>query len=298
MEGLSAELYDKAWESQWDDMKIYGPFSCHLRRIIKKMIRPLDFHSVLDVGCGQGSFLQELQLEFPSINPLGIDISSSAVALARERVPAGNFYVLDITNKSLDEKCDLVVCSEVLEHITDDISALRNLRKMTRRYLLVSTPQGRMREFEKHDGEMGSLAFAFTAGISVAAYLLCIYLWRGGFDALETIFDLKFSLTLLTTVLISYHLYPHDLLPVALSLILLFRYLNIERTSRKSLSLAFYSVLLILFLPVIPRFLISSSALGWGALPLLLLFTLLAADILYHEQAKRVKHTSNQQIQF
>jgi Glycosyltransferase family 87 len=149
-----------------------------------------------------------------------------------------------------------------------------------------------------YDGEMGSLAFALTAGISVAAYLLCIYLWRGGFDALETIFDLKFSLTLLTTVLISYHLYPHDLLPVALSLILLFRYLNIERTSRKSLSLAFYSVLLILFLPAIPRFLISSSALGWGALPLLLLFMLLAADILYHEQAKRVKHTSNQQIQF
>jgi len=158
MEGLSAELYDKAWESQWDDMKIYGPFSCHLRRIIKKMIRPLDFHSVLDVGCGQGSFLQELQLEFPSINPLGIDISSSAVALARERVPAGNFYVLDITNKSLDEKCDLVVCSEVLEHITDDISALRNLRKMTQRYLLVSTPQGRMREFEKHVGHVRNYA--------------------------------------------------------------------------------------------------------------------------------------------
>jgi hypothetical protein len=140
-----------------------------------------------------------------------------------------------------------------------------------------------------YDGEMGSLAFALTAGISVAAYLLSIYLWRGGFDALETIFDLKFSLTLLTTVLISYHLYAHDLLPVALSLILLFRYLNIERTSRKSLSLAFYIVLLILLLPVIPRHLISSSALGWGALPLLLLFAALAAEILYHEQTTGAK---------
>jgi len=139
-----------------------------------------------------------------------------------------------------------------------------------------------------YDGEMESLSFILTVIISGAAYLLCMYVWRDGFDAADLIFDLKFSLTLLATVLISYHLYSHDLLPVAVALILLFRYLTIETTSRKSLSVVFYIVLLIIFIPFIPRYLISSSALGWGALPFLLLFTVLSTEILHRKQVKIV----------
>jgi len=155
---MSAAAYDQGWESGWDDMKKYGPFSRHLRRIIKQIIRPLEFESVLDVGCGQGSFLEELRAEFLGIKPRGIDLSPSAVKLARERVPDGRFAVIDITEQALDEKCDLVVCSEVLEHIPDDITALQNLRKMTGKYLVVSTPQGRMRRFEKQVGHVRNYA--------------------------------------------------------------------------------------------------------------------------------------------
>ncbi|MGN6733492.1 MAG: methyltransferase domain-containing protein, partial [Candidatus Binatia bacterium] len=89
MQRMPTADYDDGWEFKWDDMKTYGPFSRHLRRIIKKMIRPLDFKSVLDVGCGQGSFLKELQTEFPDIRAHGIDISRTAVELARKRMPDG-----------------------------------------------------------------------------------------------------------------------------------------------------------------------------------------------------------------
>src|SRR6266545_2238502 len=158
MQTMPTADYNEGWEFKWDDMKKYGPFSCHLRRIIKSMIRPLDFKSVLDVGCGQGSFLQELQSDFPNIKPYGIDISSAAIELAQKRIPGGQFRVLDVTDSSLDERCDLVVCSEVLEHIPDDVSALQHLRKITGKYLLVSTPQGRMREFEKQVGHIRNYA--------------------------------------------------------------------------------------------------------------------------------------------
>ncbi|MGE5215322.1 MAG: class I SAM-dependent methyltransferase [Nitrospirota bacterium] len=158
MEKMPNTAYEEGWQFKWDDMKKYGPFSRHLRRIIKNMIRPLNFKSVLDVGCGQGSFLQELQSEFPNIKPYGIDISSSAVQLARSRLPGGRFWVMDITDDSLDQQCDLVVCSEVLEHIPDDIGALQNLRKVTGKYLLISTPQGRMRRFETQVGHVRNYA--------------------------------------------------------------------------------------------------------------------------------------------
>jgi ubiquinone/menaquinone biosynthesis C-methylase UbiE len=158
MQRMPTADYNRGWEFKWDDMKRYGPFSRHLRRIIKKMIRPLDFKSVLDVGCGQGSFLKELETEFPNIRAHGIDISLTAIELARKRMPNGKFYVVDITERFLDDSCDLVVCSEVLEHIPDDLLALQNLKKMTGKYLLVSTPQGKMREFEKQVGHVRNYA--------------------------------------------------------------------------------------------------------------------------------------------
>jgi 2-polyprenyl-3-methyl-5-hydroxy-6-metoxy-1,4-benzoquinol methylase len=150
--------YDVIWKTTWGDVQSYGPFHRHLRRIIKETIRPLKFQSVIDVGCGQGSLLAELRLEFPYIKPSGVDVSESAIELARKRVPDGDFRVLDITRTSLDAKYDLVLCSEVLEHIPDDVVAIQNLRKMTKEYLLVSTPQGRMRDFEKEIGHVRNYA--------------------------------------------------------------------------------------------------------------------------------------------
>jgi hypothetical protein len=183
------------------------------------------------------------------------------------------------------------------EGMFDFLSILRSMRNYSYVIYPANMPNIRGLLYDLlNDGKTESLLFTLTVVISGAAYLLCIYVWRGGFDAVDPIFDLKFSLTLLTTVLISYHLYSHDLLPVAITLVLLFRYVNIESTNRKSLWLAFYFILVILLLPVIPRSLISSSAFGWGALPLLLLFTALVAEILYHEQATGLKCASNQLI--
>jgi 2-polyprenyl-3-methyl-5-hydroxy-6-metoxy-1,4-benzoquinol methylase len=73
-------------------------------------------------------------------------------------VPEGQFWVIDVAREALNKKCDLVICSEVLEHIVDDTAAIRNLRQMTGKYLLISTPQGKMREFEKEVGHVRNYA--------------------------------------------------------------------------------------------------------------------------------------------
>ncbi len=159
MEAMSSTKYDKGWETEWDDMKRYGPFSRHLRRLIGNLIQPLVFETILDVGCGQGSFLAELQAKFSHIKTCGIDISPKAIDLARSRVPAGKFHILDLTQQPLDHKFDLVVCSEVLEHLADDLAAIKNLAYMTGKYLVVSTPQGRMRRFEAEVGHVRNYAY-------------------------------------------------------------------------------------------------------------------------------------------
>jgi|GEM_PF-121131 len=159
MPTMKSGEYDQGWEMKWDDMKKYGPFSRHLRRIIKNLIRPLAFHSVLDVGCGQGSLLWELQAQFPHMKPTGTDLSMKALDLARRRVPEGEFHVSDLAQESLEDKFDLVICSEVLEHIPDDQTAIRHLARMTGKYLVVSGPQGRMRRFEATVGHVRNYAY-------------------------------------------------------------------------------------------------------------------------------------------
>jgi hypothetical protein len=89
--------------------------------------------------------------------------------------------------------------------------------------------------------------------------------------------------------LISYHLYAHDLFPLALSLILIFRYVNLGKPTHSVLFNAFYFVLIILFIPLVPRHLINLSVLGLAALPILLLYAVLTVEIHHPEQIKVTK---------
>lgn len=155
---MGAVEYDSHWESR-EEMKIYGPFSRVLRRLIFNLVRSLNFTSILDVGCGQGSFLEELYAEFPHVLICGTDISVKAIEMASARVPQGKFQVLDLSKEYLDETFDLVVCSEVLEHIIEDRKAIGNLARMTKKFLIVSAPQGRMRAFEISVGHVRNYAY-------------------------------------------------------------------------------------------------------------------------------------------
>jgi len=68
--------------------------------------------------------------------------------LARQRVPAASFQKLDAQREALTEKFDLVMSIQVVEHLYDDISAICNMAKMSQKYVLISTMQGRMRPSE------------------------------------------------------------------------------------------------------------------------------------------------------
>lgn len=141
-------IYDQKWATEWDHMKVYGPYARHLRRVVREMASPLRFETVLDVGCGQGSLLAELGEAFPHIRPVGTDFSPASLAFARRRLPQAEFMVMDITRSAVERQFDLVVCTDVLEHVDDDEAAIGNLARMTGSYLLVATVQGRMRPHE------------------------------------------------------------------------------------------------------------------------------------------------------
>jgi len=132
--------YDQGW-GRWNDMIRYSPAPFHRRRLILDALRTVPFRSVLDVGCGNGETLAAVAREHAA-ELVGVDLSPVVVEQNRARFPALRFFVLDIEAGALDRTFDVVICSEVVEHCRDPLRALRHLRAMTGRHLILTVPAG------------------------------------------------------------------------------------------------------------------------------------------------------------
>ena len=86
--------------------------------------------SVLEVGSGAGQFIRSIKKLRQDLDCFGGDISESAIALARE-VPDGVVYA--VNGDSLpyaDASMDAVLIFDVLEHVPDPASVLREIYRV------------------------------------------------------------------------------------------------------------------------------------------------------------------------
>ncbi len=85
---------------------------------------------VLDVGCGTGVNLTELLAQqFPQSDFTGIDSDADSIAFARDNRKANNAQYL-VESDELDlGYFDLVIASEVIEHVEDPLAFLQFLRE-------------------------------------------------------------------------------------------------------------------------------------------------------------------------
>jgi SAM-dependent methyltransferase len=177
MSGIDEKkIYNENWR-QWESMKIHGPMSRHVRRLVFNACGSLSFSSVLDVGCGPGIFLAELHRRYPSARLAGVDISEEGVALARRNLPSAGFSVCDIARQTPAGSFDLITLVDVAEHIEDDCAAFKNLASICTGHIVIATLEGRMREFEKDIGHVRNYAPGElpgkleSAGFEVVRYL-------------------------------------------------------------------------------------------------------------------------------
>ena len=151
---VSREAYDRLWSQTWGDQQTFGPVHRRMRRVLLALIRELGPASVLDVGCGSGGNLAAIAQVMPNSVLSGVDVSPEALALAAERVPSARFRQLDAQKDKLDERFDLVLCNQVIEHLMDDTAALRNMTLMAKRWVLATSMRGRMRPSERAIGHL------------------------------------------------------------------------------------------------------------------------------------------------
>jgi SAM-dependent methyltransferase len=96
-----------------------------------------DHGTILDAGCGPGVFSFELAKRHPQAEVLGIELEPDLVERASEiarRAGLRNcrFEKGDVTQLDFDGTFDLVVSVDNLEHVEDDVTAMRTLLRALR----------------------------------------------------------------------------------------------------------------------------------------------------------------------
>jgi 2-polyprenyl-3-methyl-5-hydroxy-6-metoxy-1,4-benzoquinol methylase len=113
-----------------------------LNSIAKKI--PLKSESkILDAGCGEGHLIEKLYRMNSSALYYGIDIRRQAVEKTRVRCPYAELEVMNLVDISFDDEFfDTVICTEVLEHLYEYQTVIKELERVLRKrgYLIVTFP--------------------------------------------------------------------------------------------------------------------------------------------------------------
>ncbi len=129
----------------------YAP---NFRRWIKAELSDLPPGApVLDVGCGDASFTQELAKYSSSVT--AVDLSSAQIAENILRVPNVTFLQHDLAEPFAfaDATFDVIFCSEVLEHLFDPAFAVREMYRVLR-------PGGRLMFTVPYHGRLKNVLIA------------------------------------------------------------------------------------------------------------------------------------------
>lgn len=110
-------------------------------RHLVNLIASKNVDSILDVGCGEGFTLNRLKEKGIGKKLEGVEYLQAAIDLGKKSYPdilikKGTIYELPYKDNSFD----LVLCTEVLEHLKEPEVALKELIRVSKKYLVVSVP--------------------------------------------------------------------------------------------------------------------------------------------------------------
>jgi SAM-dependent methyltransferase len=102
-----------------------------------------DFHTFLEVGCGTGFVLNAVAAAFPKARVSGSEIFSAGLGFAANRLPRAGFMQMDARRIPFVEEFDAIGMFDVLEHIEEDETVLRETHAALRSggHLLLTVPQ-------------------------------------------------------------------------------------------------------------------------------------------------------------
>lgn len=105
-----ADKYEKLWVQKYS----LSPTRRDIIKEIKKTIKPGKVYNILDMGCGVGQLIREMQYEFKNyeIKYTGVDISPKMIEIARNNDSESTYLNCSVEEFLVTEdKFDIIVCS-------------------------------------------------------------------------------------------------------------------------------------------------------------------------------------------
>ncbi len=159
-EDNSPEGYDLLW-GDTKNLQTYRAEGDHARdklklEIVDHVVGSIRPHiRVVDVGCGVGDLLAEVRAREPSVDVSGLDFSPKAIEGAKRLLPDGDFrrFVIDRTLPYDDRSFDLVLCTDVVEHLHYPKAVVAELVRICRPggTVAVVVPDGDVDQFFGHN---------------------------------------------------------------------------------------------------------------------------------------------------
>lgn len=116
----------------------------HRRRIVRRLL-PAEFTSLLEVGGDDDSLLREIRSAHPDASVTSLDASSPLIEIA--------------------SRYDVIVCSEVLQHLEDWESALGTIIDQADRIVVVTVPSGTVYPLDRAAGHMRHFSRAMVDAV-------------------------------------------------------------------------------------------------------------------------------------
>ncbi len=138
---IDSKNYSKAYQ------QFFEKISSHLEE--NKI--SFDNKIIADFGCGIGNFLFYISNKYSPMALFGFDFSDKAIEFAQKQKSNITFKQHNIYQKT-DIQFDIILCTEVLEHISYPEKALQNLISVLNDNgcLFITIPDGRMDNYEGH----------------------------------------------------------------------------------------------------------------------------------------------------
>lgn len=107
---------------------------------IENLLIQTDFKNCFEAGCGEG-FSSQVIVGNKNHNFIGMDININSLKLAKQRCQNAYFIKGDIFRiPFFDARFDMVISTEVLEHLDNPMNALTELCRVSKKWLILSVP--------------------------------------------------------------------------------------------------------------------------------------------------------------
>jgi len=151
--------YDEWWDAFGTNNAV-DPGTLYRNNYILRKIKASKVQNVADVGCGSGQLIKNVLLKQKDLKLTGFDVSKKIIEKNKESYKGVTFYCLNLNeddvSKENEGKYDMVISTEVIEHLANWKKALKTIAKMVKKggYVIVTTQAGKRHRHHKQIGHL------------------------------------------------------------------------------------------------------------------------------------------------